>query len=130
MTESVEDQIAGIERRMEQLRARKQRIVARENARARKRRTHLIIQLGGILASDGVLGYSEDAWSDAENRERLLETLRRHGVEMRRWVVEAGIRLPGESRPEEPVELPESALEGNQWHREWPSQEPSPWPGE
>ena len=39
MTRSVEEQVADIERRMKQLRARKQRIVARENAKARKRRT-------------------------------------------------------------------------------------------
>lgn len=38
MTRSVEEQMADIERRMKQLRARKQRIVARENAKARKRR--------------------------------------------------------------------------------------------
>jgi hypothetical protein len=62
MTKSTEEQIAAIERRMEQLRARKQRIVARENARARRRRTHLLIQLGGILASDSVLGYDERVW--------------------------------------------------------------------
>ena len=37
MTRSVEEQMADIERRMKQLRARKQRIVARENAKARKR---------------------------------------------------------------------------------------------
>lgn len=35
MTKSVEEQIADIERQMEQLRARKQRIKARENAKAR-----------------------------------------------------------------------------------------------
>lgn len=34
MTRSVEEQMADIERRMKQLRARKQRIVARENAKA------------------------------------------------------------------------------------------------
>ena len=56
MTKSVEEQMADIERRMKQLRARKQRIVARENAKARKRRTHLIIRLGGILSNEGVLG--------------------------------------------------------------------------
>lgn len=28
------------------------------------RRTHLLIQLGGILASDGVLGYDEEVWGD------------------------------------------------------------------
>lgn len=33
MTRSVEEQMADIERRMKQLRARKQRIVARENAK-------------------------------------------------------------------------------------------------
>ena len=43
-----------VERRMKQLRARKQRIVARENAKARKRRTHLIIRLGGILSNTGL----------------------------------------------------------------------------
>ena len=52
MTRSVEEQMADIERRMKQLRARKQRIVARENAKARKRRTHLIIRLGGILSNN------------------------------------------------------------------------------
>lgn len=59
MTRSVEEQMADIERRMKQLRARKQRIVARENAKARKRRTHLIIRLGGILSNEGVLGYDD-----------------------------------------------------------------------
>lgn len=72
MTKSTEEQIAAIERRMEQLRARKQRIVARENARARRRRTHLLIQLGGILASDSVLGYDERVWGDEGNRRRLI----------------------------------------------------------
>lgn len=64
MTRSVEEQMADIERRMKQLRARKQRIVARENAKARKRRTHLIIRLGGILSNEGVLGYDEGVWND------------------------------------------------------------------
>lgn len=83
MTKSVEEQIADIERQMEQLRARKQRIKARENAKARKRRTHLIIQLGGILANDEVLGYSEDAWGDEANRQKLLGMLKAHGGELR-----------------------------------------------
>lgn len=69
MTRSVEEQMADIERRMKQLRARKQRIVARENAKARKRRTHLIIRLGGILSNEGVLGYDEGVWNDEGNRE-------------------------------------------------------------
>lgn len=64
MTRSVEEQMADIERRMKQLRARKQRIVARENAKARKRRTHLIIRLGGILSNEGVLGYDEGVWNE------------------------------------------------------------------
>lgn len=85
MTKSTEEQIAAIERRMEQLRARKQRIVARENARARRRRTHLLIQLGGILASDSVLGYDERVWGDEGNRRRLLAALGAH----------AGVTLPG-----------------------------------
>lgn len=72
MTRSVEEQMADIERRMKQLRARKQRIVARENAKARKRRTHLIIRLGGILSNEGVLGYDEGVWNDEGNRQRLL----------------------------------------------------------
>lgn len=67
MTRSVEEQMADIERRMKQLRARKQRIVARENAKARKRRTHLIIRLGGILSNEGVLGYDEGVWNDEGN---------------------------------------------------------------
>ena len=71
MTKSVEEQMADIERRMKQLRARKQRIVARENAKARKRRTHLIIRLGGILSNEGVLGYDEGVWNDEGNRQRL-----------------------------------------------------------
>lgn len=58
MTRSVEEQMADIERRMKQLRARKQRIVARENAKARKRRTHLIIRLGGILSNSHSNGSS------------------------------------------------------------------------
>ena len=84
MTRSVEEQMADIERRMKQLRARKQRIVARENAKARKRRTHLIIRLGGILSNEGVLGYDEGVWNDEGNRQRLL----------RAWASDAGVRLP------------------------------------
>lgn len=88
MTRSVEEQMADIERRMKQLRARKQRIVARENARARKRRTHLIIRLGGILSNEGVLGYDEG------NRQRLLDMLKAHAAELRAWASDAGVRLP------------------------------------
>ncbi len=95
MTKSTEEQIAAIERRMEQLRARKQRIVARENARARRRRTHLLIQLGGILASDSVLGYDERVWGDEGNRRRLLAALGAHAGELRVWARDAGAPLPG-----------------------------------
>ncbi|MEQ3065579.1 hypothetical protein [Bifidobacterium longum] len=95
MTKSTEEQIAAIERRMEQLRARKQRIVARENARARRRRTHLLIQLGGILASDSVLGYDERVWGDEGNRRRLLAALGAHAGELRVWARDAGVTLPG-----------------------------------
>ena len=95
MTKSTEEQIAAIERRMEQLRARKQRIVARENARARRRRTHLLIQLGGILASDSVLGYDERVWGDEGNRRRLLAALGAHAGELRVWARAAGVTLPG-----------------------------------
>lgn len=87
MTRSVEEQMADIERRMKQLRARKQRIVARENAKARKRRTHLIIRLGGILSNEGV-------WSDEGNRQRLLDMLKAHAAELRAWASDAGVRLP------------------------------------
>lgn len=87
MTKSVEEQMADIERRMKQLRARKQRIVARENAKARKRRTHLIIRLGGILSDEGV-------WNDEGNRQRLLDMLKAHAAELRAWASDAGVRLP------------------------------------
>lgn len=87
MTKSVEEQMADIERRTKQLRARKQRIVARENAKARKRRTHLIIRLGGILSNEGV-------WNDEGNRQRLLDMLKAHAAELRAWASDAGVRLP------------------------------------
>ena len=98
MTRSVEEQMADIERRMKQLRARKQRIVARENAKARKRRTHLIIRLGGILSNEGVLGYDEGVWNDEGNRQRLLDMLKAHAAELRAWASDAGVRLPRSSR--------------------------------
>lgn len=98
MTRSVEEQMADIERRMKQLRARKQRIVARENAKARKRRTHLIIRLGGILSNEGVLGYDEGVWNDEGNRQRLLDMLKAHAAELRAWASDAGVRLPRLSR--------------------------------
>lgn len=88
------EQMADIERRMKQLRARKQRIVARENAKARKRRTHLIIRLGGILSNEGVLGYDEGVWNDEGNRQRLLDMLKAHAAELRAWASDAGVRLP------------------------------------
>lgn len=91
MTKSVEEQMADIERRMKQLRARKQRIVARENAKARKRRTHLIIRLGGILSNEGVLGYDEGVWNDEGNRQRLLDMLKAHAAELRAWASDAGV---------------------------------------
>ena len=95
MSKRTEEQIAAIERRMEQLRARKQRIVARENARARRRRTHLLYQLGGILASDSVLGYDERVWGDEGNRRRLLAALGAHAGELRVWARGAGVPQPG-----------------------------------
>lgn len=88
------DGVKEIERRMKQLRARKQRIVARENAKARKRRTHLIIRLGGILSNEGVLGYDEGVWNDEGNRQRLLDMLKAHAAELRAWASDAGVRLP------------------------------------
>ena len=94
MTRSVEEQMADIERRMKQLRARKQRIVARENAKARKRRTHLIIRLGGILSNEGVLGYDEGVWNDEGNRQRLLDMLKAHAAELRAWASDAFVTCP------------------------------------
>ena len=93
MTRSVEEQMADIERRMKQLRARKQRIVARENAKARKRRTHLIIRLGGILSNEGVLGYDEGVWNDEGNRQRLLDMLKAHAAELRAWASAAAAQV-------------------------------------
>ena len=92
MTRSVEEQMADIERRMKQLRARKQRIVARENAKAK--RPHLITRLGGILSNEGVLGYDEGVWNDEGNRQRLLDMLKAHAAELRAWASDAGVRLP------------------------------------
>lgn len=120
MTKSVEEQIADIERQMEQLRARKQRIKARENAKARKRRTHLIIQLGGILANDKVLGYSEDIWGDEANRQKLLNTLKAHSSELRAWALETGVRLPETERAIDSQEQPQPQNEANdqpQWRQ-------------
>lgn len=48
-------------------------VAPRESAKARKRRTHLIIRLGGILSNEGVLGYDEGVWNDEGNRQRLLD---------------------------------------------------------
>ena len=77
--------------------------MARENAKARKRRTHLIIRLGGILSNEGVLGYDEGVWNDEGNRQRLLDMLKAHAAELRAWASDAGVRLPSaESAGEEP----------------------------
>ena len=64
-------------------------------SRSRRRRTHLLIQLGGILASDGVLGYDEEVWGDEGNRRRLLGALGAHAGELRVWARDAGVTLPG-----------------------------------
>ena len=64
-------------------------------SRSRRRRTHLLIQLGGILASDGVLGYDEEVWGDEGNRRRLLGALGAHADELRVWARDAGVTLPG-----------------------------------
>ncbi len=61
---------------------------------ARKRRTHLIIRLGGILSNEGVLGYDEGVWNDEGNRQRLLDMLKAHAAELRAWASDAGVRLP------------------------------------
>lgn len=41
--------------------------------------------MGGILASDGVLGYDEEVWGDEGNRRRLLGALGAHADELRVW---------------------------------------------
>ena len=114
MTKSVEEQMADIERRMKQLRARKQRIVARENAKARKRRTHLIIRLGGILSNEGVLGYDEGVWNDEGNRQRLLDMLKAHAAELRAWASDAGVRLPSAESAGELVDVGQEPFDGCQ----------------
>lgn len=50
--------------------------------------------MGGILASDGVLGYDEEVWGDEGNRRRLLGALGAHADELRVWARDAGVRLP------------------------------------
>ena len=55
--------------------------------RGSKRRTHLIIRLGGILSNEGV-------WNDEGNRQRLLDMLKAHAAELRAWASDAGVRLP------------------------------------
>jgi len=51
--------------------------------------------LGGILASDGVLGYDEEVWGDEGNRRRLLGALGAHAGELRVWARDVGVTLPG-----------------------------------
>ena len=51
--------------------------------------------MGGILASDGVLGYDEEVWGDEGNRRRLLGALGAHADELRVWARDAGVTLPG-----------------------------------
>ena len=64
-------------------------------------RTHLLIQLGGILASDGVLGYDEEVWGDEGNRRRLLGALGAHADELRVWRVTPASRC--RVRPDAPA---------------------------
>lgn len=51
--------------------------------------------MGGILASDGVLGYDEEVWGDEGNRRRLLGALGAHADELRVWARDAGVTQPG-----------------------------------
>ena len=54
--------------------------------------------MGGILASDGVLGYDEEVWGDEGNRRRLLGALGAHADELRVWgrhAAGSGARRPG-----------------------------------
>lgn len=133
MTRSIEEQMADIERQMKQLRARRQRIVARENAKARKRRTHLIIQLGGILASEEVLGYDEGIWDDEGNRQRLMDALKAHAGELRAWAADAGVILPAtepseESRETTPQQTQEPQLQEQHGYIPQPSfPQPQQW---
>ena len=116
-----------------------------EQLRARKRRTHLIIRLGGILSNEGVLGsnegvlgYDEGVWNDEGNRQRLLDMLKAHAAELRAWASDAGVRLPsaesaGELReqvrdlPQEPQiqEQPGYGYQpGFQQPQQWQQQQP------
>ena len=51
--------------------------------------------MGGILASDGVLGYDEEVWGDEGNRRRLLGALGAHADELRVWARGARGARPG-----------------------------------
>lgn len=94
MSKSIAEQIAlkeqAIKRNQEEIR----RLKRRQSQEARKRMTHLKIELGGILTSADVLGFSEEAWGDENNRRRLLAAFRLHAPEIRRWAVDAGVTLP------------------------------------
>ena len=71
----VSEQIAEVDKKIEQLKARKKAMLARENAAARKARNHRLIEIGAEV--EAALGYALD---DEGMRKALGDFLRKQNA--------------------------------------------------
>jgi hypothetical protein len=83
-----------LEKKIDQLEARKQGLEARANEQARKKRTRELIQIGGIMVNLGA-----DSVAKAQ---RLLEIIK-HSPRMQAWIQRI-VNVPEEQPTETPQE--------------------------
>ena len=74
---TTDERIANLQKKIDQLEARKQGLEARAKEQARKKRTRELIQIGGIMVSVGV--------DSVPKAQRLLETIK-HSPRMQAWI--------------------------------------------
>lgn len=101
MARSGKEKIKALEIKRDQINTQLRQEKAREATRERKRRTHRLIQLGGIVTHKDVFGYDEELWGDAENRQRLLRVLLAHARQLREWARQEGVTIPFDEPMEE-----------------------------
>ena len=74
---TTDERIANLQKKIDQLEARKQGLEARAKEQARKKRIRELIQIGGIMVSVGV--------DSVPKAQRLLETIK-HSPRMQAWI--------------------------------------------
>lgn len=73
---SLDDRIAQNEERIRQLEAQTRALKAQQSEKARKERTHMLIQMGGIMAALGMdLASVQELQREAQSRPQIREYL-------------------------------------------------------